>query len=212
MSKKERRLTSAELRRKKRFQQLCGEMRRQGYREHDLTIGAFQANLMAVLLTLPVLPLSAWAYFVLHPTGGSSWNFGGLDSLLLLLLFLLLVGLHEAIHGLTWAVFAKNHLRSIEFGVIWRALVPYCTCGDPLKRGQYILGTAMPTLLLGFLPAVAAILGGWPWLLFLADVMIISGGGDLCIIWKVLLYRPESKDVLYCDHPYEGGVVVFERK
>ena len=38
---------------------------------------------------------------------------------------------HELIHGLTWACFAKNGWKSISFGVWWKVLTPYCHCNEP---------------------------------------------------------------------------------
>ncbi len=91
-------------------------------------------------------------------------------------------------------------------------LTPYCTCVEPLKKWQYVVGGAMPTLILGFgLAVIAAVIGNFG-LLVLSEVMILSGGGDFFIILKMLLARHPNKDVLYYDHPYECGVVAFERK
>ena len=42
-------------------------------------------------------------------------------------------------------------------------------------------------------------------------MMIFSGGGDGLIILKLLLHRTKGKTVVYYDHPYECGVVAFER-
>ena len=41
--------------------------------------------------------------------------------------------------------------------------------------------------------------------------MIFGGGGDFAIILKMLLHRQRGKEAVYYDHPYECGVVVFEK-
>ena len=43
---------------------------------------------------------------------------------------LVIVGIvvHELIHGLTWACYAKSGWKSISFGVMWKLLTPYCHC------------------------------------------------------------------------------------
>ena len=41
--------------------------------------------------------------------------------------------------------------------------------------------------------------------------MILSGGGDVLIAWKLLLHRAPDAEVRYLDHPYECGLVAFER-
>lgn len=134
-----------------------------------------------------------------------------LEFLFFLLVMLLLTAVHEGIHGLTWGLFAESHWRSIRFGVIWKALTPYCTCAQPMKRGQYILGAAMPTLVLGIGLTAAAALTGIFWVFILALAMIFGGGGDFTIILKILLHRQCGKEAVYYDHPYECGVVVFEK-
>ena len=102
--------------------------------------------------------------------------------LLFLLVFFALIVLHELIHGITWSLFTENRMKDIEFGVMWKYLTPYCTCRKSLKRGQYITGTLMPTIVLGFIPAIASIISG-----------------------------RQSRDTLFHDHPYEAGLVVFDK-
>lgn len=70
----------------------------------------------------------------------------------------------------------------------------------------------MPTIFVGFLPAVFAILYHNPTLLFISMIMVAGGGGDAIIAAKLLMYRPKSIECMYMDHPYECGMVVFEKK
>ena len=146
MSHRERKLTPAEQKRKAAFEATCAEMARAGYRQKDFLIGVLQANTLSLLVMLPFLALAAWAYAPFIAAGGSFFLDGQFFLLFLAILVLLVV--HECIHGLTWSLFAPNHFASISFGVIWKALTPYCTCNAPLKRWQYVLGTSMPTLVL----------------------------------------------------------------
>ena len=119
---------------------------------------------------------------------------------------------HEAIHGLVWGLCAERRFRAIEFGVIWEMVTPYCTCSDPLRRWQYVLGAAMPTVVLGFIPAVVAAFAHNPLLFALAIVMVLGGGGDALIIIKMLRHRtPAGSSTVYYDHPCECGLVAFTR-
>ena len=74
---------------------------------------------------------------------------------------------HELIHGLTWAYFAKKGFKSIRFGVFWEMLTPYCHCSEPLTVRQYCIGALMPLVVLGIIPLVLAyplksiLLHGW---------------------------------------------------
>ena len=124
---------------------------------------------------------------------------------------LMLTVVHELIHGITWGIFAEKHFQSINFGVIWKMLTPYCHCSVPLKKWQYVLGAAMPTLVLGAGLGVVAMMTGNLVCLYLAEFMALGGGGDFLIIMKILRYHSDKEDQVYYDHPYECGVVVFEK-
>lgn len=124
---------------------------------------------------------------------------------------LMLTVVHELIHGITWGIFAEKHFQSINFGVIWKMLTPYCHCSVPLKKWHYVLGAAMPTLVLGAGLGVVAIMTGNLVCLYLAEFMTLGGGGDFLIIMKILRYHSDKEDQVYYDHPYECGVVVFEK-
>ena len=207
-----RELTEKEKQRKEYFDKICEKMKADGYEEKDLTVGAVKANAMALFLPLPFVALACTAYFRANPSGAGAADISsgiwGIPFMYLAALIILIV-VHELIHGITRAVFAKNPFRSIDFGVVWKMITPYCTCSEPLKKWQYITGGAMPTLILGIgLTAAAAACGSFP-LFILAVIMIFGGGGDIFIILKMLMFVPEAEDVVYYDHPYECGVVAF---
>lgn len=208
MKDKGRKLTEKELKRKAHFEVLRAEMQELGYTEKPLIVGIVEANVWAAVIMLPFIIAAGILFFAVNSIGSEiSLRF----SALLLPVLLVMIVLHELIHGLVWGCFARNHFSSIEFGVIWKALTPYCTCSEPLTKWQYVLGGAMPTLVLGFGLAAAAAATGQLVMLLLAELMILSGGGDFLIILKILLYRPGHREVVYYDHPYECGVVAFER-
>ncbi len=212
MEKKERALTPAEQKRKADFERLCEQMAQSGYQKRDLTVSVLYANAMSAPVMLPFAMAAFVAYRVFRPAGSGSFSVS--ISIPRVVVFwaaiLLLLVLHELIHGAVWGLFAKEHGRSISFGFIWRLLTPYCTCAEPLAKWQYIAGGAMPTLVLGIgLTTLAAALGDL-WLLMLAEIMIFGGGGDFLIILKLLRYRHPGKEALFYDHPYECGVVAFE--
>ena len=209
MSKKDRQLTPAEQKRKADFEIICEAMEKKGYSKKDLTVSVLKANIMAFIIMLPFMAVFAWLYYTVNSTGEIVISLK--LSILLLPILICLIVLHELIHGITWGIFAEKHFHSIEFGVIWSALTPYCTCSEPMKRWQYILGGAMPTLVLGGGVGVVPVVTRQLIQLLLSELMILSGGGDFLIILKILLYRSGKKETVYYDHPYECGVVVFEK-
>lgn len=210
MKQTARTLTKAELRRKEAFDRLCLEMELQGYERQDHIVSVLAANLWGVLLPLPFVFEVALIYFYYHPFTSIELSLSAIG--LFFVCFLALVVLHELLHGLTWAIFAKHHLRTISFGIILPACNPYCTCSEPLKRWQYALGAAMPTLLLGVGVAAAAVATGSLFLILLAGCMILAGGGDLYLLLHLLGLCPSNSNIRYYDHPYECGFVFFTPK
>jgi hypothetical protein len=142
-NEKEKKLTEAEQKRAERFARISEEMAQQGYTRHDLTIGMGKANLFAVLLLIPLSVIGYGLYFLVH----RSLDFSSSHFLLMLVAFLVLIVVHELIHGVSWAIFSEHHFKDIEFGFMWKYLTPYCTCSVPLSKGQYIFGALMPMVL-----------------------------------------------------------------
>ena len=208
MGKRERKLTAAEQRRKEKFEALKAHLETEGYTARLLTMGALQANFLAIVVMLPFIALFIGWYFWVNQTLGV--RLSSPEMLAMLAALLVLLAVHELIHGLVWGCFAPSGFRAIEFGIVWSALAPYCTCAEPMKRWQYILGSAMPTLILGFGLGTAAVFTGRTMLFYLSLLMILGGGGDFCILLKLLCCQPKGQAV-YCDHPYELGLVAFEK-
>lgn len=209
----ERKLTKKEQERKEVYEKVCEKMKKDGYKKHDLTVGLVFANIAAFFLAIPFIAVMGIIYFTVN-TGAfdsvSFWDFY-LQLLISFLLLIALVVIHELIHGLTWGIFAKNHFKSISFGIIWKAVTPYCTCSEPLKKWQYIIGTLMPTVILSLGLGIISIFSGSLVLFFAAMFMFLGGGGDMLVVIKLLMYRTKNKDAVIYDHPYECGLVVFEK-
>jgi len=209
---KKEKLTPAQLKRQEKFLEVEAKMASDGYEMKEHTISALYANVMAVVASLPFFLPVIVLYAVINDGTKKNILEMGLKEILLFLLFdIVLVVLHEAVHGITWALFAKNHFRSIEFGIMKELLTPYCTCSEPLKKGQYILGTLMPLFVVGLVPSAIAILLSRYWLLLVGVVMIIGAGGDIIISFRMLKYKSEKDEVIYYDHPTKCGFITFEK-
>ena len=209
MDNDKRKLTEKELKRKSDFEKFNSEMQQKGYKTKNIIINTQQAKPLCLLSMLPFMVFAFWMYYHVNGFDLDCLSLGFVVTWIVLILCLTI--LHELIHGITWGLFAKNHFHSIDFGIIWSSFSPYCTCSEPLKKWQYLLGTAMPTLVLGGGSAVAAVMTNQLLIFLLAEYMIASGGGDFLIILKSMLYRTDKQESVYCDHPYECGFVVFEK-
>lgn len=208
---KNRKLSAKEQRRLNVFEATCERLLKEGYKKTNLTIGIVKANLFVLLLAIPVTAIGVLLFVWRNPIGLLKPTPQG--SLWFIVLFFVLVVVHELLHGLTWSLFSEHHFKDIDFGFMKQYLTPYCTCAVPLSKGYYILGGLMPCIVLGIIPTALGILLGsclWFWI---GIIMILSAGGDLMIVWKVLRFKkqPESQEVLIYDHPTQAGSVIFER-
>lgn len=206
---KARKLTPEEERRLRAFEDMADAMCAQGYRRTELTVGIVRANLFAVLLLIPLMILGIGLFFLKNREPGG--EFGPLTPVWFFLVLLVLIVVHELIHGLSWALFAEHHGKDIAFGFMKQYLTPYCSCKVPLSKGQYIFGALMPLILLGVLPMIAGILAGSFPVLLMGIIMADAAAGDILIVWKILRYKSTAEHIIYIDHPTQAGGVIFEK-
>ncbi|MBQ6012833.1 MAG: DUF3267 domain-containing protein [Firmicutes bacterium] len=204
-----RELTEAERKRLERFEALAEKMKAEGYRRTDLTISIVAANVFALVLFVPLF-IGGMALFILKNSVGTI-DMGPSSVFGIIIAMLVLIVVHELIHGLVWSIFAERGFKDIEFGFMVKYLTPYCTCGVPLSKGQYIAGALAPLVLLGIVPMIWGILAGSFPVLLVGIIMADSAAGDIQIVWQILRYKSGSIDVVYIDHPTQGGGVIFER-
>ena len=209
-----RKLSEAEKKRSDNFEKLKRELTEDGYEGKDLTVGLVYANIMAFVLALPIIiPLGVLFYFCnaeeFSVFGIMTEETTAIRLIVFLGVFFLLTAVHELLHGVTWAMFTDKGWKSISFGFIAKYMTPYCTCDEALKKGQYITGGLMPTIILGLIPAIISIITGTIIMFAIGAVMILAGGGDLTIVLKMIMFKAKCEEVLYIDHPYQAGLVAF---
>ena len=131
------------------------------------------------------------------------------DGFLFFIAFLIGIVLHELIHGISFALFAKRGFCSIRFGVLWKYLTPYCHCTEPLKIRHYIFGALTPSVLLGLTPAIIGLIIGKYLVTFFGIIFIIAAIGDFMVVH--LLWNEKPTDYAQ-DHSLEAGCFVFRKK
>lgn len=187
-----------------KFNKLCQKMYDDGYKEKVITISALKANVMALLVTIPIVIICIIPYILIH----KEIQVTGITSIVLLYIAGILgIIVHELIHGITWALYCKNKWKAISFGIIWKYLTPYCTCNECLSFKSYLLGGLMPTIVLGVIPYIGSLIFQGDMMLIFSMFFIIAGGGDLYIAWLIR----KQKDSVLIDHPYMVGCVVFKK-
>lgn len=116
--------------------------------------------------------------------------------------------IHELIHGIVFAFFAKYGFKSIKFGILWKMVTPYAHCKEPLPVRAYMLAVIMPFIIVGLLPGIYSIIIGSLPLLIFAILFSGAAAGDFMIL--NLIYK-EDKANLVLDHPTEGGCFVLKK-
>jgi len=116
---------------------------------------------------------------------------------------------HELIHGLTWACFAKSGWKSISFGVMWKLLTPYCHCDEPMHIPGYMAGAMMPCFILGVIPAIVALFIGSLPMLAWGIFFIAAAAGDIWMTWLLTKENPKS---FVLDHPSEAGFYIIDEE
>jgi hypothetical protein len=181
-------------------------MELQNENKREFTMGAGKITLLSFLLIIPI------AFFTLAPFI-FIWDYNlfetGRQQFMDYILPIILLGIvvHEGLHGIAWAIFAKNGLKSISFGINWNYLSPYCHCKEPLRFWHYFTGAVLPLVITGLIPSIAAIIIGNGFLLSLGILFIWAAGGDIIMLYSM---RHFNRDTLIADHPDKIGFYVID--
>ena len=205
--KKERKLTLREQERYEKMLLITKQKEEEGYQRKDFIISLTLANVLVFVLLIPVGFLFVFWFIKANPQADIEFHLG----LFFFVIILALSAVHELIHGLVWGLSSGKGFEVIEFGFVAEQLAPYCTCKEPLKKNAYLLGSIMPTVILGIIPTVLGVYIASIDLLFIGIMMTLGGMGDIMVVIKLLRYDPKGKDIIIMDHPTEGGFIVFER-
>jgi hypothetical protein len=195
-------------------------MNRTDDNRRDYSVSMLAANFYSLLTAGPILVLMAllyaWVWGLEKPLAQVAAALDQMYSsmtnvlvyvLVFLVIFSLGVVVHEFIHGLAWKLAGKRDWKAIQFGFQWSTLTPYAHVREPLPVEAYRLGTLMPCLITGVLPALVGLLAGHVGLLLLGLLFILAAGGDLTIL---VLIRKVPGGSLVEDHPTRAGCRVLE--
>jgi hypothetical protein len=127
--------------------------------------------------------------------------------LLILVAFVGLIVVHEAIHALAWKMASGLGWSSFKFGVLWKVLTPYAHATSPMNARAYRIGCVAPFFALGVAPWLMGLALGSATLGLFGVMGALAGAGDLLIIW---LIRKVSAGALVADHPSDLGCVLVE--
>jgi hypothetical protein len=115
---------------------------------------------------------------------------------------------HEVLHGATWAWAGRRPLSAIRFGFNLATLTPYAHFTEPLPANAYRIGAAMPGVVLGIVPLLAALATGSGWLAGFGTLFLVAAAGDIIILWMLRGVAASSR---IQDHPSRPGCIVFDQ-
>lgn len=190
-----------------------------GMRRRTMTIDIIKANKVALVVLVGALVLFGGLFFLVwgwdHIAQSFSARYGGdapswrflADWFIIMVIMVVGIIVHELIHGITWACYAKRGFHAISYGVIWKVLTPYTHCDEPMHIRPYVVACLMPLLILGIIPSVIAIVIGWIPLLAFGIFFIAGAMGDVLIVWML---RKENPQYMVLDHPSDPGYFIYE--
>lgn len=189
-----------------RFEEKKVVLESKGYIAKEHTISILKANVMAFVYAGPIAVLFIMIFNALHKSGSGEFSLGSIFVFLFMNIVLIIC--HELLHGVGWSLSCKEGMKSIHFGVIWKALTPYCSCAEALTFKQYAIGGLLPFVVLGIGGALLGIITGSYLVMILSAINIIAAGGDITIMLSLLKHR----DKKIMDHPTKCGFWSFSKE
>ena len=154
--------------------------------------------LSIVLMIVPVVP------FALLSGIDSVWNEG--IGWWLLPAMLVLIVVHEAVHAIAWKFASGLPWKAFRFGVVWKALAPYCHATEMMRVQPYRIGAVAPLIVTGVLPLIYGYVAWSAAWVVLGAVAISAAVGDIFVLWVL---RDLPDEALVRDHPSNAGCIVL---
>ncbi len=170
------------------------------YRRCERSVSFTKANLNGLIFGLLPALLLVIGYAVIHHnlTIVVTWK--------LLLVMVIGIVVHEALHAIGWLLAGRISLRALRIGFDVKTFTPFAHVSQPLPINAYRFGTLLPCIVLGIVPAIIGIMTRWPEATIFGALFTLAAGGDLLILW---LLRRDSAEALVVDHPDRVGCEVW---
>ncbi len=166
-------------------------------------VNKIAANLVGSLLT--VLLCAAFIAFArllpYYSPSGALWH-----APAVLISIVMVIVVHEALHGVGMAWFGKVSWRDIRFGFMGRALMPYCHCTVPMSVRACRRMALFPLWTTGGVTLAFLLAFPADWVGFITGFTVAACVGD---VWIVARLRRFADDWLVQDSPSEIGCDVF---
>jgi hypothetical protein len=137
-------------------------------------------NLLSVALFVVWIAVFGWLASTLGKLSSFEITFN-LNVLIALAGCLLILVLHELVHGLAMWLFGAHP----QYGVLWKQMMFYATSpGYPFSRNQYLIVALAPFVVISLVAALLiSLLAGSPWTLLIALLAAINASGAIGDQW-----------------------------
>ena len=128
-----------------------------------------------------------------------------LEGILLLLSLVLVLILHEWVHGLTMQAYGARP----RYGIIWKGLMLYASAhGYAFRRNQYVVIALAPLVVLSLLACLSILLlATYQVVWFIPAYAVVNGAGSIADIWiSFIVLRYPSYAYVVDEH---DGMRVF---
>lgn len=168
----------------------------------EVRVSKLAANVVGTVVTILLCVAGiTLAQMLPHHVEFAAWH-----AITALVCFLILLPVHEALHAVGLLLFARVQWRHIRFGVMWRALIPYCHCTVPISVCAYRRMALLPLWVTGSLSVALLLIVPVDCFGAFAGIALATCVGD---IWIVSKLRYFADALLVQDSPAEIGCDVF---
>jgi hypothetical protein len=153
-------------------------------------------NLLGIMLFVLAWVLFSWLAATLGQAPANIRTSSITDILLFLAALVLVVVLHELVHGIAMRIFKARP----KYGVMWSKMMFYATSpGFAFPRRAYLSVALAPLISLSLLAVLAILLlAGTPWVLLIALAATLNAAGAIGDLWisAVVLRYPAHAYVM----------------
>jgi len=147
------------------------------------TIGTIPANIYAIIIALVIsVPIVLLYYYFTGEFKPEKILVRSIKIYIYAIIFFSSILVHEIIHALVFAYFAKKPWKNVKIGFSLKTFTPYAHCKVPVKKIHYTLAVVMPGIILGIIPIIIAFASSSILLLYYGLIMILGAGGDILIL------------------------------
>jgi hypothetical protein len=169
----------------------------------EVRVSKLAANVVGTLLTLLFCGMAVLlAHLLPRYSPPAGWQGGGA----LLVSFLVLLPVHEALHAVGCICYAGVSWRDIRVGVMWSALTPYCHCTVPIPIRAYRRMGLLPLFVTGLITTSTLLIYPTDWFGLFTGVTVGACSGD---VWLIVRLRRFKGRFLVLDSPSEIGCDVY---